>query len=121
MHWRSPNPEQAEDRLHQGRIVVSDTSSQFPSFHQWVDNETRRVSFLKKLQTYTPRRPRTYRDRKWLEGYTLTARNIKNFNAFMIPHLVTSFVNTYAVPRYYLKLTAESRGAMDAFLEAVGC
>ena len=124
MIWKDANPEQAEDRLHRDHIVIDLgplTPLEVDARVEEFVTAKRRYEFLMALENYVPRRPRTYRDRKWLEGYSLTAAHITNFQPCMMTHVISSLVQAYANPRYYLKITQESRGAVDAFLDAVGC
>jgi hypothetical protein len=87
----------------------------------------RRKLFIRKLETYVAPRPRIYADRKWLEGYTSTSVIIGRMAALptKTPGLLISREAIRSMRMILTgttrKLTAAQAGAIDAYLDSVGC
>jgi len=106
------------------------------SFCSWCEKQDckceynfHRAVFAEKLETYAVPRPKTYADRKWLEGYSETARTIEP--TILSCHKERWIVVALRVARERVRemrikmqkkdLTARGAGQIDAWLDAVGC
>ena len=88
------------------------------------EHACQREAFLARLEKYVVRRPRTYSDRKWLEGYCEVVRNL-------IPFLTRNELTHYATGSRAMVeradgvidkfLTRRVEGQIDAWLDAIGC
>ena len=78
--------------------------------------------FASFLETYCAPRPKTYSDRKWLEGYCETARTLHGIHFYPIPgRIITKQRITATINEMLEKnLTARGCGQIDAWLDAVG-
>lgn len=93
------------------------------------EQDWRRAAFLEKLETYVPPRPRTYADRKWLEGYVETARTLAPtiFSPYKEKWILSgaSFardrITKTRLQMQRRDLTSRGAGQIDAWLDAVGC
>lgn len=93
------------------------------SWNYW-EQERRRGDFLYALNNYVPKRPRTYADRKWLEGYCTVAGTIRNVAESMRgtnSPLCTIQALRKALSNSTFKPTAALKGSIDAWLDSVGC
>lgn len=92
------------------------------------NQDWRRAAFLERLEGYVPKRPRTYADRKWLEGYVETAqtlRPVESRGGFIAGEkgyldVVDRICETLAKMQHK-PLTSRGEGQIDAWLDAVGC
>ena len=72
------------------------------------------------------KRPRTYRDRRWLDGYTEVAEQIgrrpfPTIHREQARHLLWIFRARASANGWGRPLTAFEMGKADALLDAVGC
>ena len=85
-----------------------------------VEKDRRRVEFLNRLDLYVVPRPKTYADRKWLEGYCEEARTVETLQI----HNHTMTLGLKSLCAHYINqptFTAIEKGRVDAFLDFIGC
>lgn len=89
--------------------------------HSWNvwEQERRRGDFLYALNMYVVPRPRTYADRKWLEGYCEACVTIGRI--LPIFGVVRYTITSLRTGMQKGPVTAILSGHIDAWLDSVGC
>lgn len=97
----------------------------YPTILEWDrDYYFERLLFAAMLEDYVVPRPKTYANRKWLEGYCEGARFVQSDRNttfhWLKPAQATSVIVSNII-NGNMKLTAKVNGQIDAWLDAIGC
>lgn len=88
-----------------------------------AEQAERRANFCTFLDTYCAPRPKSYGDRKWLEGYAEFCIDPSwvGFHAIHIETREALGLFIFAATECFNKWTHRDRGQVDSYLDSVGC